>query len=55
VRKENRSKSQKITTEDMQKMSSLEKIFVEGIRKNSEFEDIINDPRLLNICGNFEI
>ena len=49
------SKSHLIETENFGKMDEMEKIFNEGIRKNSEFDILMNDPRLVDLLGNLNI
>lgn len=52
VRKNTKSKSQIMKTETMKKMNTIEKIFIEGIQRNSDFEELLSDPRIMNLCNN---
>ena len=49
VIKSKKSRSHIFKPEEFTKMGSLEKIFTEGIKRNSKFEDILNDPRIINL------
>jgi len=48
LRKSTKSKSQIMKTETIKKMNTIEKVFTEGIQRNSNFEELFNDPRILN-------
>ncbi len=52
MRKNTKFKSQIIKTETMKKMNTIERIFTEGIQRNSDFEELFDDPRILNLYNN---
>lgn len=49
VRKNTKSKSQIFQPENFSKMGSIERIFTEGIRKNSDFEELLQNPKIKNL------
>jgi len=55
IRKSTKPKTHIMRTDSIRKMNSLEKIFTEGIQKNSNFEELLNDPRLLKLYNDLDV